>query len=208
MSKKICIIGAGGFAREVLCLLKDLKKYEDVFAFMESEQFYKKRKIMAKPVLPLSDFDSNSHTAVIAIGDPYIRENIVKSMPDDTEFKTVIHPTAVVSDWVEVGEGCIICAGSVITCNVKIGKHSHINLLSTIGHDCQLEEFVTVSPGVNISGKCFIGKKVYLGTSCSIREKLRIYDEVVVGMGVVVVKDITEKGIFVGNPAKRLSKLS
>jgi sugar O-acyltransferase (sialic acid O-acetyltransferase NeuD family) len=128
----------------------------------------------------------------------------VGELPADTAFDTLIHPTAVMSQWVEVGAGSVICAGCVLTCQISIGEHCHLNLNTTVGHDCTFGDFCTVAPGTNISGNCEFGNRVDVGTQASFRQHVRICDDAVIGMGTVVVKDIVEAGIYVGVPAKKV----
>lgn len=90
-----------------------------------------------------------------------------------------------------------------MTCQIKIGDFAQLNLGTTIGHDCIIGDFFTTAPSVNISGICNIGKKVYFGTSAAIRQNLKVCDNVNIGMGAMVVKDITEPGTYVGIPAKK-----
>jgi sugar O-acyltransferase (sialic acid O-acetyltransferase NeuD family) len=108
------------------------------------------------------------------------------------------------SKWVEVGAGSIICAGCVLTCQISLGKHCHLNLNTTVGHDCTFGDFCTVAPGVNISGNCTFGNRVDVGTQAAFRQHVRVCDDAVIGMGAVVVKDIVEAGTYVGVPAKRV----
>jgi sugar O-acyltransferase (sialic acid O-acetyltransferase NeuD family) len=142
----------------------------------------------------------------MAIGDSKIRERILSQLSSDMEFINLFHPSSVISQWVEIGDGAIVCAGTIITCDIKIGKHPQLNLNTTIGHDSIIGDFFTTAPNVNISGNCVIGNHVYFGTASSIKQGLRITDNVVIGMGAVVTKDITEPGVYVGNPAKKLIK--
>jgi len=87
--------------------------------------------------------------AVCAIGDPRARIKVTQYFEEKgVQFLTVIHPSVKMSEYVEIGQGCIICAGNIITTQVKIGDHVHINLNSTIGHDVVINDFSTVSPGV------------------------------------------------------------
>lgn len=206
--KKICIIGTGGFAREVMCLITDLGKYDEVDCFMEVDEIWEKnwknKTIMDKPVRPQSEFNPALYSVTIGIGDPMIREKVTSQLPENTEYITLIHPSAVVSQWTEIEEGAVICAGCILTCDIKIGKHVHLNLHTTIGHDCNIGDFVTTAPGVNISGICNIDKSVYLGTSSATRQGINICSNVVIGMGAMVVKSIKEPGVYVGMPAKKL----
>jgi sugar O-acyltransferase (sialic acid O-acetyltransferase NeuD family) len=209
--KRICIWGTGGFGREVLCCLIDViattnLKIENVACFMVSDEHFKETKIMGVDVIQQSKFDPNLFNVVVAIGDPSSRKRLVESLPTQTTYATIIHPSVVISDWVKIGEGSIITAGTILTCNIKIGKHAHLNLHTTIGHDCIMGDFFTTAPAANISGNCDFGDCVYFGTNSSVRQGVKICDNVTIGMGSVVVKDITEAGVYIGNPLKILEK--
>ncbi len=210
-NKRICIVGAGGFAREVLCCLIDSMKISDeemakTACFMVGDEDYKEKTVMGIDVIPQSSFDAALYNVVVGIGEPMLRKKVVESLPADTTYISVIHPSAVISKWVTIGEGSVITAGTIITCNVAIGKHVHLNLHTTIGHDCEIGDFCTTTPGVNVSGICKFGECVYLGTNSSIRQGVSICSNVTIGMGGVVVKDITEPGVYIGNPLKKLEK--
>lgn len=209
--KKICILGAGGFGREVLCCLIDSiattnLKIEDIACFMVNDDNFTESKIMGIEVIPQSKFDPELYNVVVAIGDPTTRKRVVESLPNDTKYTTIIHPSAIISEFVKIGEGSIITAGTIITCNIKIGKHAHLNLQTTIGHDCVIGDFFTTAPATNVSGNCHFGECVYFGTNSSVKQGITICDNVTIGMGGVVVKNITEEGVYIGNPLKKLDK--
>jgi sugar O-acyltransferase (sialic acid O-acetyltransferase NeuD family) len=210
-SKKICIVGTGGFGRETLCCLIDSikesgKKISDIACFMERDEDLKEKEIMGIPVIPQSTFDPLIYDVVVTIGDPSKRKKVVNSLPENTTYATIIHPNAVISEWVEIGEGSLIMAGCIITCNIKIGKHAQLNLHSTVGHDCQIGDFFTSAPAANISGSCTFGNCVYFGTKAAVKQGIKIIDNVTIGMGGVVVKDIMEEGTYIGNPLRKLEK--
>jgi UDP-3-O-[3-hydroxymyristoyl] glucosamine N-acyltransferase len=98
----------------------------------------------------------------------------------------------------------VICAGSIITTNVKIGRHAHINLITTIGHDCSIGDYFTTAPGVQISGNVLIEDRVYFGTRSCIKQKISVCDDVTIGMNSGVIKDIKEPGTYIGTPAKKI----
>ncbi|TYB79050.1 acetyltransferase [Bizionia myxarmorum] len=210
MKKQILIAGTGGFSKEVLCLITDLGRYDDVLGFIEPDFIIEKGdlpdQIMGKPILPYSQVDPEKHLVSIAIGDSIIRERAITQLPKGVEFITLIHPTAVVSEWVTLGEGSVVCAGTIITCDIKIGKHVQLNLNTTIGHDCVIGDFFTTAPNVNISGNCTFGNHVYFGTASSIKQGVSIIENVTIGMGAIVTRDITEPGVYIGIPAKPLKK--
>jgi sugar O-acyltransferase (sialic acid O-acetyltransferase NeuD family) len=209
--KKIGIVGAGGFGKETLCCLIDSLgntdfNTADIARFFVGDDYFETDSVLGIPVMPLSQFDPQKYDAVIAVGDPLSRKRLVESLPKDTTFATIIHPTAVISKWVTIGEGSIVTAGSILTCDIKIGKHAHINLLTTIGHDCVIGDYFTTAPSVNISGHCTLGDGVYLGTNVSIKQSVKICSNVTIGMGGVVLKNIDEAGVYIGFPLKKLEK--
>lgn len=199
---KKAIIGNGGFGREVFYSLSEQDKENTIF--FVSDEWYHNSMINT---LPLSEFNYDKYEVVVAIGNPIFRENIVKSLPKETKFFTHIHESVQILDKnIKIGEGSIICAGTILTTNISIGKHCHLNLQSTIGHDTIIGDFFTTAPGVKISGNCKIGNRVYFGTNSSIREKINICDDVTIGLNSGVVKDINESGIYVGLPSKKIIK--
>jgi sugar O-acyltransferase (sialic acid O-acetyltransferase NeuD family) len=204
MNDAVAIFGTGGFAREVACILHDQGRGDRIVAFHEPDEVYEARELLGVPVRPQSTFDPAKHRAVVGIGNPTLRQKVVSELPTNTVFDTLIHPTVVMSQWVEVGAGSVICAGCVLTCQISIGQHCHLNLNSTVGHDCTFGDFCTVAPGTNISGNCAFGNRVDVGTQASFRQHVRICDDAVIGMGTVVVKDILEAGTYVGVPAKKV----
>jgi sugar O-acyltransferase (sialic acid O-acetyltransferase NeuD family) len=209
--RKICIVGAGGFGREVLsCLIDIFAESENEISkkvcFLVGDEFYLQSEMLGVPVIKQSDFEPDNYLTVVALGDPLIRKKIVESLPADTKYATIIHPTAAFSKWIEVGEGSIIAAGVIITCNIKIGRHAHLNLQTTVGHDCEIGDYFTCAPAVNISGNCKCGDMVYFGTNACVRNGVSITNNVTIGMGSVVIKDILEEGIYIGNPLKKMEK--
>lgn len=195
---KKAIIGAGGFAREVFygMTLEDQRVTEffvnDEYA---TEGFSR----------PLSELDFNEYEILVAIGDPVVRKKVVESLPPEAKFFTFISEDARIFDTSIIGRGCAICAGTVITVDVIIEDHVHLNLNTTIGHDSVISKFTTVSPGVNVSGNVYVGENCYLGTNSSIRESIQICDDVTIGLNSGVVKNIDVSGTYVGLPAKVIS---
>jgi sugar O-acyltransferase (sialic acid O-acetyltransferase NeuD family) len=203
--KKICIIGSSGLAKETYWLLQEAGLESSFECFMEPDEYWQEKEIFGVPVRKQSEFDASKHKAVIGIGDSVIREKVVKfQLPSDTEYPTIIHPNVRISKWVELGTGAIICAGNIITCDITIGNFAFINLACTIGHDCVIGDYLTMNPGVNLSGICNLGNHVSIGTNAAVRQGVSICDNVVIGMGSNVVKNIKESGTYVGSPAKLL----
>jgi sugar O-acyltransferase (sialic acid O-acetyltransferase NeuD family) len=211
-NSKVAIIGAGGFARECLAELSSNqyfdKKESEIYFYVDEEFMTEEHKLDPK-IRPLSELMESkwSTQVIVAIGDPKMRENIVNRLPSNTRYMTYISNRAHILDGftVKIGKGSFICAGTIITTNVTIGKFSHLNLNTTVGHDTVIGDYFTSAPAVNISGNCTIGKRVYMGTNSATREKISIADDIVVGMGACVVKSLDSNGTtWVGNPARLL----
>jgi serine acetyltransferase len=107
---------------------------------------------------------------------------------------------------VSFGEGTIICAGNIITVNISIGAHVIVNLDCTIGHDSVIEDFVTISPGVHLSGYTTLRRGSYVGTGAVTVERHEVGAHATIGAGAAVVKDIPENVTAVGLPAKPVIK--
>ena len=140
----------------------------------------------------------------IGIGDPRIKAKIISRLTNENlSFPTLIHPNALVSnDDVKIGKGTIICAGCIITCNIKIGDFVTLNLCCTVGHDTIIDNYASFMPTVNISGEVEIEEGVYVGTGAKIINQLKIGEYTIVGSGAVVSKSLPAKCTAVGIPAK------
>ncbi|MFT5601454.1 MAG: sugar O-acyltransferase (sialic acid O-acetyltransferase NeuD family) [Flavobacteriales bacterium] len=207
---KYVIFGAGGFAKEAMLCLEDMlasgdSETENTCCFAVDDQYYDKEELLGRPVIKKSELNFKKCYVVIAVGDPVKRKKIVDSLPLETCFFNIIHPSASISRNCIVGLGSIITHNTVLTCDIEIGKHAHININATIGHDTKIGDFFTCSPGVNISGNCTIKDFVYIGTNASLKENTTICDSVTIGMGSSVIKDITEAGVYIGTPSRKLN---
>lgn len=208
--KNIVIIGAGGFGREVAWLIERINKVTPTWVIQgfidDNEKLWGTYEDDYK-VLGGCDYLRNCGEifAVCAVGSAKIREKIVKKLQNcNVKFATLIDPSVIVSDRVKIGVGTIICAGTIVTVDVKIGNHVIINLDCTIGHDDVIEDFVTIYPSANVSGNVVIGNTTELGTGMQIIQGKKITENTIIGAGAVVVKDCVEKGTYVGNPAKKI----
>lgn len=202
MKKPIALIGAGGFAREVYWQMKDNDPESEIHYFVDEEY------LVDNPnVLPMSLLQPRNFEVYICVGDPNLRRRIAESLPDTTNYGTFIHKSVQIFDknTVSIGRGSIICAGTIITTNVRIGIHCHVNLSTTIGHDTKIGNYVTTAPQVAISGNVKIKDNVYLGTNSAIREKIEVCEMTTIGMGAALIKSVKRvRETLVGVPAKVL----
>ena len=186
------LIGNGGHAREVMAQMGiKLVRFVD-------DQY------MSNDTLPLSELDIEKYEVMVAIADPRDRYDTIQRLPKGVRFFTFAHPTALIMDDVEIGEGSFIGANSILTTNIKIGKHAILNRGNHIGHDCVIGDFFSAMPGSVVSGNVRIYDLVYLGNNSTIKEKLSIHSLTTIGMNGAVVKHIEEPGTYVGVPVKKL----
>ena len=204
--KKYCIVGCGGCGQEVLGYLEDILGAEcsETAVFMVTSGVPAPTNLDI-PVIHLDEFDPTQYLTVVAIGSPYSRRAVVEQLPSNTEYGTLIHPSAVVSKRAQIGVGTIIAPGCVVTTSVQIGAHSHINYNSTISHDCSTGDYFTTGPGARLNGGCTLGDGVYLGSNAAVKQRTQICSDVVIGMGGIVVKDIIETGTYIGVPVHKIS---
>ena len=205
--KKIIIIGAGGFGREVQWLIERINQKEktwDLIGYID-DKIEEGTIINGLPILGNLQYLINTEekiAVICAIGTSETRRKIINRLKDNSniEYPNLIDPSVLMADTVYLGKGAIICAGSILTVNIEIEDFVIINLDCTIGHDAKLSGFVTLYPSVNISGNVLIGEKTELGTGTQIRQGIKVMNNSIVGAGAVVVRDIPAKCTALGSP--------
>ena len=188
---KFALIGNGGHAKEVMAQMGN-----KLTTFVEDEY-------CDDNSIPLSKFKPSEFEVMVAISDPKIRQRIIEKLPMCTKFFTFIHPTALLLNKdIKIGYGSFIGAYSILTTNIRLGKHSILNRGNQIGHDCVIGNFLSMMPGSIISGNVEIGDCVYVGTNGSIKEKTKVCSNVYIGSNATVVDNINSEGTYVGVPAR------
>lgn len=207
--KDIVIIGAGGFGREVKFLIDEINKDKPLYHFkgfyddgMEKGSIVNGYKVLGG----ISDLNnlSSSTSVAIAIGAPETKRNLIAMLQNQNlDFPALIHPSVICSkDDVSIGMGSIICAGTILTCNIIIEEFVILNLMCTVGHDTIINRFSSFMPSVNISGEVVIREGVYVGTGAKIINQLEIGEYSIIGAGAVVSKSLPPNCTAVGIPAR------
>lgn len=207
--KDLYIIGSGGFGREVAwCVerINDVTPTWNLKGFIDDNET--KWGAKEDEYLVLGDCEylkqQENAYAVCAVGNAKVRRQIIEKLSSSgVQFATIVDPSVILSKSVSIGEGTIICAGTIATVDISIGKHVIINLDCTLGHDDLIGDFVTIYPSVNISGNVVVGECCELGTGAQIIQGKKIVKNTIVGAGTVVIRDINESGTYVGSPAKK-----
>lgn len=224
MLKTLAIIGTGGFGREVLWAFRE--STSNILHTISKQGGHKHGILDAIFVDDRDDIKGSTICGAIVsgtieeVGDVYNPDNIsfvcgvgsnptrrnfvrrVEKKYGKNKFISIEHISVLKSDYVEIGEGTVVCAGNIITTQVKIGNHVNINLDCTVGHDVVIEDFVNISPGVHISGYCCLKEGCDIGTGANILPHVTIGKNSVVGAGACVTKDVPDNVTVVGVPAK------
>lgn len=136
--------------------------------------------------------------AIITIGKNWTRKEICELIKVN-RYITAVHPTAIVSPRVRIGEGSVVMQGAIIQSCAEIGKHCIVNTGASVGHDVKIGDFVHVASHATITGGVTIGKGTWIGAGSVIRQGVHIGSWTMIGAGSVVVDDIPDGVVAFGN---------
>ena len=196
--KKLIIIGASGHGK-VIADIAVKNNYDHIFFLDDNEEIIE---CAGFPVIgrtnEASDIDGDK---IVAIGNAEIRKRIQEKLEN---LVTLIHPTAVISRRVEIGEGTVVMAGAVVTSDGVIGKGCIINTGASVDHDCKIGDYSHVSVGAHVAGTVEIGNKTWIGAGATVINDISICSDCIGGAGAVVVENLDKQGTYVGIPAKEI----
>ena len=212
--KKIAVFGAGGFGLEVAMLIEQINEIShewELIGFFDDGKPEGKI-INGYRVLggidKLNEWNSNLFL-ILALGKPKNKKSILTKIRNKKiSYPVLIHPSVIMGnkDYLIIGEGSIICAGTIITTNISIGRHVILNLSCTVGHETEIGDFSSFMPTCNISGEVNIGEDNFWGTGAKIINRKVVGNNVVVGAGSVVIDDIPDNVLIAGVPAKAINR--
>ena len=216
MADDLVVVGVGGFGREVLDVVDAVNfagadhawtivGVADDAPTEANLELLRKRSISFlgnTRDLTSADLGPGLHY-VVGIGNPAVRRMIADRLDAAGLVPaTLVHPTVTMGHDVEVGAGSVLCAGVRLTTHIRLGRHVHINLNATVGHDSRLGDFVSANPLASISGDCVIEDDVLVGVSGVILNGLTVGRGAVVGGCACVVKDVPPGVVVKGIPAR------
>jgi sugar O-acyltransferase (sialic acid O-acetyltransferase NeuD family) len=213
--KRIVVIGAGGMAREVQWLIREINAVELLYEFLgyvvsDLNQCgnYDSRSAILGDYRWLEENRSSIDAVTVGIGTPAARLKVGRellALLPEVEFPALIHPSAILDlASATIGQGVQICAGTVATVNITLDTWALCNLGCTLGHEAFVGEGSVIHPGANISGGVVLGKGVLVGTGAQVLQYCRVGDGATLGAGAVVHKDVAAGVTVAGVPARAL----
>lgn len=209
-ARDMVVIGGGGHARVVISILRKLRSYR-VLGYTDPQD---RGPLVGVPYLgsdeELIRLAAAPERLSVAIGVGQVspgmgRHNLwMRLQPHQLLFPALVSPAAIVNDEVLLGDGSVIMDGAVINCGARFGQGAIVNTNSTVEHDVRIGDWVHVAPGATICGDVTIGDFSMIGAGAVVIEGRKIASRCMVGAGSTVHRDLTEPGVYVGNPARKI----
>jgi len=139
---------------------------------------------------------------IISIGLNNIRKKIVENLPETIRYGKAMHPSAIISEYANLGFGTVVMQGAVIQSSVSIGKHCIINTTASVDHDCVIEDYVHISPNATLCGAVYVGEGSHVGAGAVVIPGIKVGKWSLVAAGAVVMKDVPDNVLVIGNPAR------
>jgi len=197
----LLILGTGGHARVVI--ESALTSGENILGLLDTDYKNQQETILGVRVLGgidlLDDYDRKQVSIIVAIGDNGKRKVWFQQLKEmGFKLATVIHPSAILSNYIDIGEGTFINSGAIINAKTIVGDNSIINTGVIMDHEVKIGKNCHLAPGVKVGGRTTIGENSFIGIGVSIADYIKIGREVVIGAGSVIVKDVKQGVTVVG----------
>ena len=211
--KEIAIFGAGGFGREIACLIKRINEQQPntwkiVGFFDDDEKIWGAWNEYGKVIGGMDALNQwdKPLDIVIAIGNPSVLELLVgKIQNKNISFPNLIDPNVEFMDkaHVEMGEGNVVCMRCTISTNVRFGNFNLLNVAVGVGHDASFGSYNVVMPNVNISGGVTVGDTNLFGVKSTVLQYLKVGNNVKIGACSLLMRNAKSDNLYFGIPAER-----
>lgn len=206
LMNKLAILGASGHGK-VIAECAELMALWDEIVFFD-DAYPEKKKLEHWPIYGRTeDLIQNKtiYDVVIGIGDNKIRNQKFNELKaKGIHFVNVIHPSAILSKYVTLGTGIVVFAAVVINSFSKISDAVILNTKAVVEHDCFIDTAAHIAPNVSLAGAVTVGKCSMIGIGTSVVQLIKIADNITIGAGSVVIKDLLSSGNYAGAPARKL----
>lgn len=202
-TKKIFILGSGGFANELKNYILDLTSGVGRLPIKCEVYLVDDGNPDALTMAEYKKLQDSHSYSIMGSGKCQIKRKMLDQIK--YPYFNLTHPKSVFVN-AEQGSGNVIAPGAVVAPNAKIGNHVLCNYNCTIGHDAVIGDLSVIGPNASISGNVVLGEAVYVGAGASIKENIKIGDNATIGMGAVVINDVPANTTVVGNPASPIER--
>lgn len=211
--KDIAIFGAGGFGREVACLIQRINEKEptwNLIGFFDDNETkwgtHNEYGVILGGMKELNAWNKELSIA-IGIGSPNTVNAIVNQIHNEhIDFPNLLDPTVIISDPknYKIGIGNIFTTNCIISIAVQVGDFNTFNNNTVLGHDDVVGSFNSFMPNVNISGGVIIGDKNFFGVKSTVLQYLKIGNNTTIGGNALVIRNTKDGYLYIGNPAKKV----
>jgi len=197
METKIFLYGASGHCKVIIGIIQS--NDETIEAILDDNP--REDNIFNVPVISTKECrDLAGFKVIISIGNNLTRKKIATNTQAD--YHTAIHPNAIVSKYSTIGKGTVVMAGAIINPAAFIGAQCIINTGALIEHDCVINDFVHISPNASLAGNVTVAEGAHIGIGATVIQGIKIGKWVTIGAGAVILKDIPDFAVVVGNPGR------
>lgn len=211
--KDIVIYGAGGFGREIACLLRLINEKENqwnLIGFLDDNETIWGTRNEYGTVLGGAEWLNKCDdelACAIAVGSPSAVQAIARKISNPKVTYPNLYAPSVTfldKDSLQIGQGNIFCSNCFISCNVKVGNFNLFNGYIPIGHDTVIGDYNVVMPSCNISGGVTLGESNFLGVQSVVLQGVKIGNNTRIGANSVIMRKTKDGFLYIGNPAKRV----
>lgn len=199
----LAIYCAGGLGKEIIALARYVCRWNEIIFVddITDDEWYQGAKVFRFD--KLNEY-SDEIEFVIASGEPAVRKYLYNKIKTaGYKMTTIYGPECNVLPGASIGEGCILCDGSV-SADVVIGNNVLFNGKVLIGHDAVVGSHSVLSALCFIGGSSKIGECVYLGPGAMVKDRIVVGDSAILSLGTIILRNVKEKAIMIGNPAKKV----
>ncbi len=208
MSIPVVVVGAGGHGRECLDVIEAVNTVARTYDILGVVDDDPSTQVLVEQrggrfLGPTETLRGRDVRFVLGIGDGAVRRRVDQLLTSWGLLAAppLVHPRASLGSDVDLAPGVVLAAGARATTNVRLGRHTQLNIEATVSHDCRIGDYVTISPAVTVCGTVTVGEGVLLGAGATIIQNLSIGADAIVGAGAVVVRDVEAGSTVVGVPA-------
>ena len=200
----VLVLGAGGHAKVVIESLRACGR--EVAGVIDADAT--PRTVAGVAVIGADDAlerlrAEGLEAAFVALGGNALRARLGRRLRElGYGLANAVHPSAVLSPSVVLGDGVAVMAGACLNADTRVGDLAIVNTGATVDHDGELGEACHVAPRCGLAGRVTIGARAFLGVGCSAIPGITVGADAQVGAGGVIVRDIPAGALALGVPAR------